>query len=85
LFHNVDAKNALAYSVFASGETLSDVPLRDYGFEVRYRKRILREWFFVEFLGSLSYPQETLEEQREANIGVGIEFELQFGEWPNRR
>ena len=84
-FHNLDAKNALAYSLFTSGETLSDVPLRDYGFEIRYRKRILREWFFVEFLGSLSYPQETLEEQREANIGVGIEFELQFGEWPSRR
>jgi hypothetical protein len=84
-FQNVNPKVAIAYSAFASGETKRDVPLRDYGVEIRYRKRILREWFFIELLGSLSYPREFLEEIREPNLGVGIEFELQFGEWPNRR
>lgn len=84
-FQNISPKVAIAYSAFASGETLRDVPLRDYGVEIRYRKRILREWFFIELLGSLSYPREFLEEVRERNLGVGIEFELQFGEWPNRR
>ena len=84
-FQNVDELSAYAWSVFASGETKAEVPLLDYGLEVRYRRRILREWFFVELLGSLSYPREFLDEERERNLGVGITFELQFGEWPNRQ
>ena len=83
-FHNFDELSAFAYSIFGSGETDAEVPLRDYGFELRYRRRVLREWFFVELIGSLSYPREFLVEERERNIGVGFEFELQFGEWPNR-
>ncbi len=84
-FQNVSTRTALAYSLFASGETGLEVPLRDYGFELRYRRRIFREWFFIELLSSISYPQEFVDEERERNLGVGIEFELQFGEWPNRR
>jgi hypothetical protein len=83
-FHNLDELSAYAFSVFASGETDAEVPLLDYGFELRYRRRILREWFFIELLGSLSYPREFLIEERERNLGVSVTFELQFGEWPNR-
>ena len=39
----------------------------------------------MELLTRLSYPREFRVEERERNIGVGIEFEMQFGEWPNRR
>lgn len=83
-YHSVSKRSAFSYSVFALGETDADVPLRDYGAEVRYRRRILREWFFIQLSTSLSFPREFIEESRESNIGVGIEFEMQFGEWPNR-
>ena len=84
-YHNVSPRSAVAYSIYAVGETDRDVPIKDAGFEVRFRRRILREWFFVELLTSLSYPRDFLEERRERNIGIGIEFEMQFGEWPDRR
>ncbi len=84
-YQNLNYRSAFAYSIYATGETDYEVPLRDTGVEFRYRRRILREWFFIELLTSLSYPRDFIEEKRERNIGVGIEFEMQFGEWPNRQ
>lgn len=84
-YQNLSDRSAFAYSVFANGETEAEVPLTDYGVEVRFRRSVLREWFFVELLTSVSWPQEFEIETRETNIGVGVEFEMQFGDWPNRR
>ncbi len=84
-YQNVSWRSALAYTVYAQGETDADVPLQDYGVELRFRRRIFREWFFIELSTSLSYPREFLFEERKSNIGVGIELEMQFGEWPERR
>lgn len=83
-YHSISDKKALSYALFATGQTDADVPLRDYGIELRYRKRIARKWLFVEFLTYLSWPREFLDEERESNFGVGIEFEMQFGDWPGR-
>ena len=75
----------MAYSVFAAGETENAVKLQDYGVELRYRKRIARDYLYLELSTSLSWPREFLEEVRESNWGVGIELEMQFGDWPGRR
>jgi hypothetical protein len=61
------------------------VPLRDYGVELRYRRQVSREWLFIELLTYVNWPRDFLIEERERNIGVGIEFEMQFGHWPGRR
>jgi hypothetical protein len=83
-YQSLNRKSALSYSVYASGETDFEVPILDYGFELRYRRQIAREWLFIELLGRLNWPREFIDEVRESNIGVGIEFELQFGNWPGR-
>ena len=57
----------------------------DPGFELRFRKRVLREWFYIELSAGVTWPRELLIEQRESNIGAGLEFEMQFGDWPGRR
>ena len=77
--------DALSYSAFARGETLNEVPLIDYGVELRYRKRIAREWLFLILSTRLNWPREFTIERRESNFGVGIEFEMQFGDWPGRK
>ena len=66
------------------GETRNEVKTQDYGLELRYRKRISREWLFIELSTRVSWPREFLEEVRERNIGVGIDFEMQFGDWSGR-
>lgn len=78
-------KDALSYSVYANGETLRDVPLVDYGVELRYRKRIAREWLFLILSTRLNWPREFAAEERNSNFGAGIEFEMQFGDWPGRK
>jgi len=83
-YQSISDKNAMSYALFATGQTRAEVPLRDYGIELRYRKRISREWLFVEFLTYLTWPREFLIEERESSLGVGIEFEMQFGDWPGR-
>jgi hypothetical protein len=83
-YQQMTRKSAMSYAVYGSGETQFEVPIKDYGFELRYRRQIAREWLFIELLGRLNWPRDTLDELRESNIGVGIEFELQFGNWPGR-
>ena len=83
-YQNQSKKHAFSYAVYATGETDYEVPRRDYGFEFRYRRQISREWLFVELLTYMNWPRDFLIEERERNIGVGIEFEMQFGDWPGR-
>ena len=83
-YRNLSPKSAMSYAVYGVGETDFEVPIKDYGIELRYRRQIAREWLFIELLGRLNWPREFLEEVRESNWGVGIEFELQFGNWPGR-
>ena len=74
-------KDALSYSVYANGETRKEVPLVDYGVELRYRKRIAREWLFLILSTRLNWPREFAIEERKSNFGAGFEFEMQFGDW----
>lgn len=83
-YNNLSDKSAISYAAYSTGETDYEVPVRDYGFEVRYRRQISREWLFVELLTYMNWPRDFLTEERERNIGVGIEFEMQFGDWPGR-
>jgi len=84
-YQSLDDANALSWRVFATGETGDSVELQDYGVEIRYRKRFLREWLYLELSSGVSWPREFLTERRESNIGVGVELEMQFGDWPGRK
>ncbi|MDH3512764.1 MAG: hypothetical protein OER85_18125 [Gammaproteobacteria bacterium] len=85
LFRALSNRRALSYHLLAGGETEADVRLQNYGFEVRYRQRVLREWLFIEFLSSLTWPREFLTEERESNFGAGIGIEMYFGPIPQER
>lgn len=83
-YQRISTRTAMSYNLFATGKTAADVPLQDYGLELRLRRRISRDWLFVELLTFATWPREELLEIRERNLGVGIEFEMQFGDWPGR-
>jgi hypothetical protein len=82
LFQALSKRRALTYNAFYRGEMKAEVRRKNYGFELRYRQRILREWLFVEYQGSLSWPRELLIEERKRNFGVGIRLEAFFGPTP---
>jgi hypothetical protein len=83
LFQSLGDRRGLSYTTFVSGVANTDVPVRDYGAELRYRKRFLREWLFLEARASVTWPRETLQEERDINPGVGLGFEMYFGPVPS--
>ena len=78
LYHGFTPHRALAWYVGANGETGREVPLEDYGTRFTYRQRMLREWFFGEVITGVTWPRETLAEQRELAFHIGFGFEIQF-------
>lgn len=82
LFQALSNRRAMTYTAFVRGETEDAVKLQDYGVETKFRHRFLREWLFLEYVGSVSWPKELPGEDREINPGFGVRFELHFGPTP---
>lgn len=80
-YQGLSNNKALSYSIFALGDSDANVPVQNYGVELRYRQRVARDWFFIQLSTGLSWPRELIEEERESNFGVGVMFEMQFGQW----
>ncbi|MCC6202478.1 MAG: hypothetical protein IT494_05690 [Gammaproteobacteria bacterium] len=85
LYHELSAKDALAYQLAADGETGRAVPLRDYGVRIIYRRQFLRDWLILELRGGIGWPRELITDQREFNWGLGAALEMRFGDWPSLR
>jgi hypothetical protein len=85
LFQDLKGRDSLAWSLVAAGETSAPVELQNYGFQVRYRRRILRDWLFLELLQSVTWPRELVTEDRERNLGFGVGVEMYFGPVPENQ
>ena len=83
LFQQLTNRRALTHGLLLHGETKSEVPIRNYGYEFRYRQRILRKWLFLQLSSSVTWPQDFIWEERKANFGAGIGLEMYFGPTPD--
>lgn len=79
-YQSLGGRSAFSYSVFVTGETEGAVDVDDYGFEIRYRRRVFREWLFLELSTGVSWPREFLVERRESNYAIGADIEMHFGD-----
>jgi len=79
LYQSLGKGRALAYQAAISGETDHEVAITDYGARVIFRRQVYREWLFLELRTSLTWPRESLIEEREPNWGAGAAIEMQFG------
>lgn len=78
LYRGFGPDQALALSLGWEGETDDEVPLHEYGARLTYRRRMLREWFFGELIGGVSWPRDVPMEPRETSWHFGFGFEIQF-------
>jgi hypothetical protein len=78
LYHGFGPDQAVALSIGADGETDDEVPLQEYGSRLTYRRRMLRDWFFGELIGGVSWPRDELGDRRETSWHFGFGFEIQF-------
>lgn len=72
-------RRAIAGELFIQGEMDDDVPLRNYGMKLAYRRSIMRSWLVLESRVSLTFPKEYTWQEREPTFGVGIGVEMFFG------
>ncbi|MFW2405826.1 MAG: hypothetical protein ACN4GT_13725 [Gammaproteobacteria bacterium] len=85
LFQALSNRRAITYRALVVGETQAEESLNNYGFEMRYRQRVLRDWLFIELIGGVTWPKYFMDEDREANIGIGAGFEMYFGPTPENQ
>ncbi len=78
-YHSLKQRRAISYTALLQGETGADVRLQNYGVETRYRQSVFRKWLFLDVSASVTWPRETLAEEREINPGVGLGLEMYFG------
>ena len=80
LFQRLGLKTALAYELSSNGETDDDVPVRNYGFELIYRRNILREWLFIELRPGVDWRRRELEDDRELEPVFSVGLQINFGD-----
>jgi hypothetical protein len=80
LFQTVSPRNALGYSAWLTGATGAPVQVEEYGARVVYRRRVARDWLFLDVGPTVSWPRRDLEETRETSWGAMIGIEMQFGD-----
>lgn len=79
LYSYVGPSQAIAVQADVRGETGREVPIIDYGLTGVYRRTAFRPWLFAELSAGVSWPRQSLEEERKINPGVGIGFEMFYG------
>ncbi len=73
-------RRAFAFELGLDGESRAPVPLTDYGVKAAYRQSVLRDWFVLEVRTSLTWPKDTAGVARSSSWGVGLAFEMFFGD-----
>ncbi|MEM9556851.1 MAG: hypothetical protein AAGC60_21505 [Acidobacteriota bacterium] len=84
LYQDLEQRRALAYTIGWDGETDAPVTVEEYGLQVRYRQAVMREWFFLELRSGLEWKRKAHDAPRERAVGIGIGFEMYFGDWSER-
>ncbi len=83
LFHNLRPGEAAAYQINWLGETDAPVTLEEIGLQAIYRRRTLRDWFFLQVSPGVVWRRESPLEARKAVPVIGFGFEMLFGQFPN--
>ena len=73
-------RRAVAAELFMSGEFDANVPTEEYGMKFAYRRSVMRDWLVLEVRSSLTWPKDLPEQSRKPNWGVGVGFEMYFGD-----
>jgi hypothetical protein len=80
LYEMLDARSAIRYEAAVKGQTDGTNP-DYYGLRVTYRRSAWRDWFFLEYTSNLFWSDGTAPRQRcDACLGVGVGFEIMFGD-----
>ncbi|MEQ1440483.1 hypothetical protein AAG565_14080 [Fontimonas sp. SYSU GA230001] len=80
LYRNLRDERAIAYQLFARGDTGEPVPVYEYGGRTTYRHPLLPGKLYAEGLLGYSWPRSERDEPRRGSYEVGAGLELPFGQ-----
>lgn len=79
-YRSLREHQALAQETYVRGESDREVPLREYGLRLIYRRPILgRDWLYGEVVTGYGWIREKVEERRQGSALVGFGVNLLFG------
>ncbi len=81
LYQNLPGDHAMAWELFAKGETSDEVPLHEYGARILLRQPVLTKGVHAVWVLGYSWPRRELDEHREGSAAVGVSLEIAFGRW----
>lgn len=82
LYEKLSNIRAVSLTLGIRGETGADVPVREYGGYITYRKLVYKEWLFGEIIFGASGLREDEWSERKLAFYGGVGFEFFFGEPP---
>ncbi len=82
LFQGLRAGQAIGYQISAFAETDAPVAVERYTALAIYRRRIGREWLYLDLRPGISRVRETPEQARRSALELTVGVELRFGDWP---
>ena len=83
-YHLLGDRSAFSLLSFIEGETDAEVPLREYGFRLVWRRPFTRDWLYLSVGPIVTWPRLFREEKRELSLGFGAWIEMEFGDWVYR-
>ncbi|MFT5141108.1 MAG: hypothetical protein ACI9H8_001932 [Lysobacterales bacterium] len=78
-YHKLSDQSGIALLSFARGETDHPVALHEYGFEFTWRRNVAREWLFINFGPTLTWPKLDPLKERDASWGFAVLLDFEFG------
>jgi hypothetical protein len=78
-YHRLGDNRGVSLRSFARGATDHEVELLEYGFELTWRRQVIRDWLYINAGPTLTWPRERREERREASLGFQVLMEMRFG------
>ncbi|PXV71450.1 hypothetical protein C8D93_101501 [Sinimarinibacterium flocculans] len=79
LYQNLRDERAIAYQLFARGETDAPEPLFEYGGRTIYRQPLIPAKLYGELVLGYSWPRDDPAVKREGSYEIGFGLELPFG------
>ena len=78
-YHRLSGQTGISLLTFARGETDHEVPLHEYGFELTWRRKLSREWLYINVGPTLTWPKLHASQQREPSVGFAVLMDFEFG------
>jgi hypothetical protein len=80
-YHLMRDRHAFSVLAFATGETDGPVSMREAGFNFIWRQPFTRDWLWISYGPSATWPRFEPEDRRELSLGFSLWFEMEFGKW----